>query len=287
MAKKKTATRILRNRLVFIFDFDDTIGPSTTQTLFEKLSLDYSEFEKQLNECQSQHWQYALAKAELLRQWSHKENSPIRKAKMEEIGRHYDLFEGAEDFISRLKNYAKEQDDRLELEFVLLTAGFGTIPEATVVADQFDRIYAGELIFDNEGRILGAKRIVTHVAKVHYVKQLKEGLDLDKVSDLEDTYLDHNPQNDYVPMRQIVYIGDGASDMSAFQVVEKGGGIAISIDPDEGKDWLGYEDMAPNRRVHNVAEANYAEESELFQCLKLCIDRAVAEIKLLRFGEGE
>ncbi|WP_235299414.1 HAD family hydrolase [Portibacter marinus] len=283
-----SATRILREKVVLVFDFDGTLGPSTTEKLFDHLDLDYETFSEEVNSrMKDEMWQYALAKAEAFREWSHKDNSPLRKQSMEELGASYPLFDGVQDFIPRLKAHLQQKDEEIELEFVMLTAGFKTIPEASPIADHFDRIYGGELLFDTEGRILGAKRIITHVDKVHYIKQLKEGLDLDSPSELENTYIDHDPENDYVPMSQIIYVGDGASDMSAFQIVEKGGGIAIAIDPDKDEEWEGYDQMAEDRRVHNVASANYEEESELFKSLKLAIDRMTAEIKLLRFGVGE
>ncbi len=283
-----TATRIFRNRIVLIFDFDETLGPSTTETFFDHHNLDYEPFNQEVNQRQEEMWQYPLAKAELLRVWSHRENSPIRQQNMETFGTEYPLYPGADTLVERLKQYATERDDQVELEFVLLTAGFKVIPAATEIGKQFDRVYAGELVFDDRGRILGAKRVISHVDKVHYIKQLISGLDINKPSDLENTYIDHDDEDKYVPMSQVVYVGDGASDMSAFQAVESDGGIAIAIVP-EGKeeDWSGYEQMAPKRRVHNVAQADYTDDSELYRSLQFSVDRMIAEIKLLRLGKGE
>lgn len=39
-----TATKILRNRIVLIFDFDGTLGPNTNRILFKSHDLDYEEF---------------------------------------------------------------------------------------------------------------------------------------------------------------------------------------------------------------------------------------------------
>lgn len=285
-SSSRTATRIYRDRIVLIFDFDGTLGPSTTKTLFDHLGLDYAPFQREVNRRQEEEkWQYALAKAELMREYSHEDGNPLRKERMVALAKEYPLFTGADTFIDRLRKHARQRDEKVELEFVMLTAGFKTIPAATRVAADFDRIYGGELIFDDEGRVMGAKRVITHVDKVHYIKQLQKGLDLDDPSQLENTYLDNDPDDDYVPMAQIIYVGDGASDMSAFQIVEGGGGIALAIDPDDGHDWSGYERMAPKRRVHNVVKADYATDSELFQSLKLAVDRMIAEIQLLRLGK--
>lgn len=280
-----SATRPLRERIVLIFDFDDTLAPSTTKRLFDHLNLDYEPISEELDRKQEEKWQYALAKAEIFRRLG-AEGKPLTRDKMEELGRQYELFEDAEQLTERLRAHAAEHDDKVELEFVLLTAGFGTIPRASIIGQQFDRVYSGELHFDDEGRVLGAKRIITHEDKVHYILQLAKGLDIDKPSELEDTYLDIDAGDYYVPVNQIIYVGDGASDMSAFQTVEKYGGIGIAISK-EGKEWRGYEDMAPSRQVHNLAKPDYDEDSELMKTLRLSIELIIRRIQLLRLGEGE
>lgn len=283
------ATRILRNRIVLIFDFDETLGPSTTETFFDHYNLDYQPFTDAVNRHQEEEmWQYPLAKAQMLREWSHRADSPVRKENMKKLGQAYPLYPGADTLVQRLKKYSAEKDEKIELIFVLLTAGFSEIPGASAIGQQFDLVYAGELLFDDEGRILGAKRVISHVDKVHYIKQLNQGIDLDKPSDLENTYVKHDEEKKYVPMSQVIYVGDGASDMSAFQAVESEGGIAIAIVPEgDDEDWSGYEQMAPARRVHNVAKANYEDGSELYRSLQLAVDRMTAEIQLLRMGKGE
>lgn len=287
--RMKTATRILRNRIVLIFDFDGTLGPGTTGELFKALDMDYEPFHKTVNErIDEDMWQYPLSKAETLREYSQKEGSKLDKQAMQDLGENYPLFEGVDSFVGRLKDYAKDLDPDITLEFVMLTAGFIEVPQATTVAGQFDRLYGGELIFDENGKILGAKRIISHVDKVHYIRQLQEGIPFERPSDLENTYLETDPEDHYVPMSQIIYVGDGASDMSAFQAVEEDGGIAIAVVPDgDDEDWAGYDMMDKKRRVHNVAKARYGDDDELFKALKYAVARNVYEIKLLRFGEGE
>lgn len=282
-----TATKVLRNRIVLIFDFDETLGPSTTRTYFGHLGMAYEDFDQRTEERKRELWQQPLAVADLLREYSHRPDSPIRRDSMVSFAKEFPLFEGAETMVDRLKKMVVQEDDEIELEFVLLTAGFKVICEHTVIGDQFDRVYGGELHFDDEGRILSARRVISHVDKVHYIKQLIEGLDLDKASELENTYVDHNPQDNYVPTAQVIYVGDGHSDMSAFQAVEKDGGVSIAIDPNKDGSWDGYEKMSAGRRVHNVAPADYREGSELMRSLELALGMMVRRIQLLRMGKGK
>ena len=282
-----TATKPLRNRIVLIFDFDETLGPSTIQAYFDHLGIPYADFDARATERKRALWQAPLAVADLLREYSHRADSPIRRDTMVAFGKEFPLFPGADELVDCLKQYVADKDGDIALEFVLLTAGFKTIAEHSPIGGQFDRVYGGELHFDDEGRVLAARRVISHVDKVHYIKQLVEGLDLDKASELENTYVDHNPQDNYVPMSQVIYVGDGHSDMSAFQAVEKDGGVSIAIDPDQDGSWDGYESMSPGRRVHNVAPADYRSDSELIKSLKLALDMMVSRILLLRLGKGE
>ena len=282
----RSATHPYRNRIVLVFDFDETLGPSTTQTLFDELGLDYEAFKQEVDARKQEMWQKTLAKADLLRQLSQAPGSPLTREAMEAVGKDYPLYEGADTLVERLRDHVREIDTAIEVEFVLLTAGFKTVPAASKIGEQFDRIYGGEYNFDAQGRILGAKRVITHVDKVHYVKQLAQGLDLDDPSELENTYLQRDAEEYYVPLSQLIYVGDGSSDMSAFQAVEEGGGIAIAVDPGEGE-WDGYRKMAPNRRVHHVAEARYKDGDELMRALCLATTALAHRIQLLRLGGNQ
>ena len=108
----KNATKILRNRICLFFDFDGTLGPSTTKTLFDYLDIPYDDFAARLEKRQQQMWQYPLAKADLLRECSHREDSPLTRMNMEKLGREYPLFKDAEKMVDRLRKYAARQDDR-------------------------------------------------------------------------------------------------------------------------------------------------------------------------------
>ncbi len=280
-------TKPLRERIVLIFDFDETLGPSTTSSYFEHLGLDYSDFDARMDKRKKQKWQAPLASADLLREYSHREGSPINRKSMEAFGREYPLFKDAEKMVDRLKKHAEKKDGEVDLEFVLLTAGFKTIPESSAIGQQFDRVYGGEFEFDRDGRILAARRVISHVDKVHYIQQLAQGRDLETASELEDTYL-HRPADEYyVPLNQIIYVGDGHSDMSAFQLVEDGGGIGIAIDPDRDGNLESADRMAPGRRVHDVEGADYRKDSELMKSLYLSLDIMIARIQLLRLGRGD
>ena len=81
-----TATRILRKRIVLIFDFDGTLGPNATRAYFEHLDLLFPDFQARLEKRKKNMWQAPLAKADLLRKYSHRLDSPISRRSMDDFG---------------------------------------------------------------------------------------------------------------------------------------------------------------------------------------------------------
>ena len=97
--------------------------------------------------------------------------------------------------------------------------------------------------------------------------------------------MDINDQkvNDYVapseirvPFRNMVYVGDSATDVPCMKLVNSYGGHSIGVyNPDTQDKSKVYNMMAQNR-IKYFAEAVYTENSELEKLLKGIIDKTVA-----------
>jgi len=92
----------------------------------------------------------------------------------------------------------------------------------------------------------------------------------------------------HVPFDQIVYVGDGASDMPVFDLLNSRGGFAIAVTKSEAaRDWGGDGDIRPGRRVENVASADFREGSELLRSLLLAVESIAKRVALRRLSVGE
>ncbi len=92
----------------------------------------------------------------------------------------------------------------------------------------------------------------------------------------------------HVPLDQVIYVGDGASDMPAFSLMNDHGGIAIGLyKGDTVEEWRGQAHMHAGRRVENLVPVDYSEESELMQSLTLAVESIAKRIALRRLGQGE
>ncbi len=92
-----------------------------------------------------------------------------------------------------------------------------------------------------------------------------------------------------IPLNQVIYVGDGTSDIPCFTVINQYGGIAIGVYPPNRKaqEWKHREKISSSQRLSNLAPANYQEDSEMMGSLFLAIDCIGSQIALRKLSLGE
>lgn len=283
------ATQPIHNRIALIFDFDETLAPDTFSALLEQCQIDPDWFHaEKVQPLLDDGWDKKLARfSQLAKMAREQDDLTLTADTFAEVGRQLPLYPEVEQMFDRLRDAIHAIDDEIEVEFYLLTAGMLEIPRATAVADQFRTLWGGELHFDSDGNLAGVKRTVSYPDKIRYILKLCKGLDIDHPRITQDVYREIPHEAWHVPLSQIVYVGDGDSDMPAFAYLKEHSGIAIGVFQAESADeWEGHSDMHDGRRVQNLARSDYREGSELMQSLRLAVE-SIAKQVALRQLSGE
>lgn len=91
-----------------------------------------------------------------------------------------------------------------------------------------------------------------------------------------------------MPFSQMIYVGDGASDLPAFELLARQGGLSIGVFGPGGSasDWGRDHRTHAGQRVQNLAEANYAKNAELVQSPTLGMEAIAKLIALRRLGRN-
>ena len=279
-----SATHPYIPRISVVFDFDSTLATDTFDALVGCLGLSRKEFDERYVEPLGDGWDGIIRRGFALLEAADDVGEPLTEELIARAAKSVRIFDGALEMPDRLRGLARELDAELELEFVVLSSGYAEIIKATGIGEAFDRVWAGTFAF-RDGRAFAVKRIVSHFAKALYLEALAKGIDVNGSNGPEQASSHVAMSDMHTPLDQMIYLGDGLSDLNAFGFLASHGGLCIAIDKDEHFD---HEDaMDETQRVDNLAGPSYAEGSELLTSLEHAVRAAASRVALRRLSRGE
>lgn len=259
--------------LAICYDFDKTLSPDDMQAqgYIQSLGQDTDAFWKESNALASENDMDQNLAYMYLMVTKSKGKFYVTKDKLKEYGSKVELFEGVESWFDRITDYGKEKG--VKVEHYIISSGLKEMIEGTAIADKFEKIYASCFYYGESGDALWPAQAINYTNKTQFLFRIEKGI------------LDINDQkvNDYiapseirVPFRNMVYIGDSATDVPCMKLVNSYGGHSIGVyNPDTQDKSKVYNMMAQNR-IKYFEEAIYTKDSELEKLLKRIIEKTAA-----------
>lgn len=285
------ATKPLSNCIAVAFDFDDTLVPDTIDSLLERCGLDSQRFRSErIQPLIDNGWDAIPARFYSLIEESKRRDSSdkITKDYLAKFGQELPPFDGVPEMFERLRQRAYELNPEVEVEFYLITCGMVEVARHTCIADKFKSMWGCEFHYTAEGEIEFLKKIVTHTEKTRYLFQIAKGIGDRNEDGRTFIYRDVPPEELHVPLTQVIYVGDGASDIPCFSLLNEEKGVAIGVyKGSTAQDWNRQLKLSANQRIANLAEADYREDSELMRSLTLAIESMCKQISLAQLSVGE
>lgn len=278
------ATRSLIDRIALVFDFDLTLAPGTIDAVLARFGIDYGTWSREeLQPLIRDGWDEIQAKAALLRRLSRKNGDVITRDFFEDVGRGLQPFPGAKAALRHLSDRGRQASGGAEVELYVLSSGFTDLIMATPIAPLFHDIWGSSFCYDEAGRIDGVKRAVISIEKARYLTALAKGLGVGGAN--EPAGVDHDVPEDewHVPLDQILYVGDGASDVPAFDLVERHGGLAVGVlHRDADGNWKAARHIHARARVENLAPADFGDGAPMRQILTHAVEILGKRVALRR-----
>ncbi|MBD1864922.1 MULTISPECIES: HAD family hydrolase [Trichocoleus] len=287
---KPQATKPVCNRIGIVFDFDGTLAPDTFDELVKTLGLNVDEFRQQQYEpLKDAGWDHVAARFYCLIQASKQYpeiEHKITKDYLIQFGQQLQPFDSVTEMFDRLHQHVQDLNPQIELEFYIITGGFGEVVRHTCIAPYFTQIWGCEFHYSQTGEIEFLKRSISHTEKTRYLMQIASGQNQVDGNGRSFAYRDVSEDQLHIPLSQIIYIGDGASDIPCFSVLNDKGGITIGVYK-EAQTWDQQIQVSESQRVTNLAEADYREDSELMRSLTLAVESLCKQITLRQLSVGE
>lgn len=285
------ATKPVSNRIAVVFDFDDTLVPDTVDALLESCGIDAAQFrQEQIRPLIDQGWDKIMARFYALIEESQRQNHKITRDYLAQLGQNLLPFDGVPDLFDRLRHCAHDLNPKVEIEFYLITCGMVEIARNTCIAPYFKAMWGCEFHYNAQGGITFLKKIVTHTEKTRYLFQLARGIEqFDGDADGQTfVYRDIPADQLHIPLTQVIYVGDGASDIPCFSILNQEQGTAIGVYKERTpQEWSQEANITQGQRVVNLAEADYSENSELLRSLILAVESICKQISLYQLSVGE
>lgn len=263
--------------MAICYDFDGTLAPDNMQEygFVKKLGITPEAFWKKANDLAlNQKADGILTYMKITIDESQKRNLPMTRDDFKAYGKSITFFEGVEDFFGRINVYALSKG--VKAEHFIISSGLKEMLEGTSIADEFTEIYASTFLYDENGAAVWPAMGLNYTTKTQYLFRINKGC-LD-VTDSEG--VNRHVQKDCkpVPFENMIYIGDGMTDVPCMSMLAKAGGHTLAVYK-EGQKERAFE-LNRDGRAHMVAVADYREGKKIDLFVKAVIDKIAADANL-------
>lgn len=245
--------------VAIMYDFDKTLCTKDMQdySFIPSLGMTESEFWSFANELgTNEHMDSVLAYMYAMVKMSKDKNIPILRQKLVDMGRNVELFSGVENWFERISDFGSEQG--VQVEHYVISSGMKEIIEGTSISKYFKSIFACEFLYDENGNGIWPKTDVNYTNKTQFVYRINKGvLDVANDNDLNRSMPDDSKR---VPFCNMIYIGDGLSDVPCMKMMKAYGGYSIAVYQSRDSK---VEDLLRNDRVDYIYPADYRDGTGL------------------------
>ena len=201
------------------------------------------------------------------------------KTFLRECGKPIKFFPGVTTWFDRINDYGREHGVRVE--HYLVSSGNKEIVEGCQIADKFKQIYGCEYIFDKvSGEVIWPKLAINYTQKTQYFFRISKGV----YDATDDAGVNEKKPERRIPYSNMIYIGDGMTDIPSMIIVKNNGGKSIAVYPKGNEDRVAslYEDG----RVNYSCVADYSAGKDLEKVLHLII-QGIAINESLKLRENQ
>ena len=188
-----------------------------------------------------------------------KRNIRMDRDYLVQCGKAMELFPGVRDWFSRINAFGESLG--VQVEHYVLSSGLKEIIEGSGISHEFREIYACEFFYNEEGLATWPKLDVNFTNKTQFVYRINKGvLDVAEDRRLNDSMPDDSKR---VPFTNMIYMGDGLSDVPCMKMMQAYGGQAIAVYQEANR--AGVEELLRRGRVDFIFPADYSAGTALEQ----------------------
>ena len=266
-----------QNIIGIVYDYDQTLSPTYMQdeVLFPHFGINPGQFWKKSRELvdeQGYDGELAYLKAMLdYLAMDRPSNEELRK-----LGANLRFYPGLPEMFGEMNAILTDQHRLLgiKIEHYIVSSGLKALLDGSKLAPHVKKIFGCEFGEDKDGRITFPKRVISHTTKTQYIFRINKGM-LEPNEDVNDHMA---PELRPIPFQNMIYVGDGPTDVPCFTLMKKYGGHALAVynadEANRSSFRKCYQLSALADRVKHIAPADYRAGSHL----RLLLEEMVMDI---------
>ena len=268
-----------QNKIAIIYDFDGTLTPKSMQeyTLLPKLGINSQSFWGNIvKEAKETGGESMMIYMRQLLDHAKSKNIRISKDEFFKMGKDIQYYNGVVEWFKNIDRYVKKIScGEVEIYHYIISAGHMEILEGISIKKHIKKIFASEYYYRGKVAVF-PKIVVTDTTKTQFIFRINKGKEK-----LSQSINEHMPETDRpIPFDNIIYIGDGMTDVPSMALIKKSGGHSIAVFKKNNKEQIKIsKNLYKAQRVDFIAPANYNQNSPLFNKTCLLLDFMVAKIR--------
>lgn len=191
---------------------------------------------------------------------------PLTEEYLKKCGENVVLYKGVQTWFDRINAFGESMG--VHIEHYIISSGTYEIIQGTPIAKYFTRIYACRYMYDEKGEALWPALAINYTLKTQYIYRISKGI-LDVTDDYNLNRLQDESQR-RIAYNNMIYIGDGMTDIPCMKMVKQKGGKSIALYPSGKSEHV--KPLVEDERINYVCVADYSPNSTLEKIVKLMIE---------------
>lgn len=269
--------------IAFLYDFDKTLCTTDMEdyAFIPPLGIPRQNSGQGQRLCWENRMDGLLAYMYTMIQECAAQNIKLDRAFLNHCGESIQLFPGVREWFARINAFGESLG--VQVEHYVISSGLREIIEGSGIAQEFREIYACEFYYNENGDACWPKLDVNFTNKTQFVYRINKGiLDVSRDKELNDSMPDDSKR---VPFTNMIYMGDGLSDVPCMKMMRAYGGQAIAVY--QASNRQGVEKLLADGRVDFIFPADYREGMELDRTVRDILRKMTITDRLLEVNNRQ
>ena len=260
-----------------MYDFDKTLSTTDMQNydFIPNLGMTPEEFWGSTTEFTNKHGvERILSYMYMMIAKAKEKGIKMTREYLNSCGKNIKFYPGVSTWFNRINEYGESKG--VKVEHYLVSSGTMEIVEGCAIYPCFTKAWGCEYFYNEQGEPVWPKLAINYTQKTQFYFRISKGV----VDVKDDNSVNEKTPERRIPYRNIIYMGDGMTDVACMTLVKHNEGTSIAIYPEKESDKV--RALYTDGRCNFMCRADYSAGSDLEKVVKLIIDKVAMENEITK-----